>query len=316
MKDINFLWQDHSAHDDLTAERIAKINPDKLIVNVDGPGSDVTNPQCGPSISQMISFAEDLKRAGFTGILVMHPDATKGDYQHDWNGKGNLPKRSTDKSWMSYCDYLHEMNEALDIKSLPTFREILIETESSYIPRTPEMFKDIRNYLLNELNEKVTISTTGDWNIDRKSLGVGAVYPQMYDMAYVSNCLRGENVPSKDRANAVAKAMVNVLKDKPAMLNDPRVFFTFSYGVDDVDAPVFGNPKRIWNESLFRYFCDQFKKELSAYTGSDVNTGAWHTSVLLSNWNSLSTWNLKEKSWTIGTIGFLLILIIWAFLLS
>ena len=41
MKDINFLWQDHSAHDDLTAERIAKINPDKLIVNVDGPGSDI-----------------------------------------------------------------------------------------------------------------------------------------------------------------------------------------------------------------------------------------------------------------------------------
>ena len=106
----------------------------------------------------MISFAEDLKRAGYTGILVMHPDATKGDYQHDWNGKGSLPKRSTDKSWMSYCDYLHEMNEALDIKSLPTFREILIETESSYIPRTTEMFKDIRNYLLNELNEKVTIS--------------------------------------------------------------------------------------------------------------------------------------------------------------
>ncbi len=40
MTKLNFLWQDHSGYDNSTADAVAKLNPAKLIINVDGPGSD------------------------------------------------------------------------------------------------------------------------------------------------------------------------------------------------------------------------------------------------------------------------------------
>lgn len=279
----NFLWQDHSAYDDTTAAAVAKINPCKFIINVDGPGSDSSNPQCGPNIDQLTSFVSKLISEGFSGSLVMHPDTTKGDYYHDWNGKGNLPTRSSSEAYMSYCDYFKEMNDALSKKSLPSFNEILIETESSYIPKTPEMFSNIRKYLTNRLAQKVKLSSTGDWNINRLELGLDCVYPQLYDMAYVDSALGGPNAPSKARANLLAEHISAIVSKKPAMLCDPNVFFAFSYCFNDKDAPVFGQPPRIWPQDLFMYFIKQFEAAMSKYS-TFCNTGVWHCSTLLSSW--------------------------------
>tara|TARA_A100001201_G_scaffold63729_2_gene60184 strand:- start:1480 stop:2424 length:945 start_codon:yes stop_codon:yes gene_type:complete len=308
---INFLWQDHSAYDNTTAQEVAKINPDKFIINVDGPGSDSSNPQCGPNVTQLVNFVKELVSNGFTGKLVMHPDATKGDYDHDWNGKGKLPKRSDQDAWMNYCDYFVEMNAALKHNKLPLFKEILIETESSYIPRTADSFNAITKYL-RDAGQIACVSTTGDWNVDRKNLAVNCVYPQLYDMAYVSNLLRGENVPSISRAKAVAKGMVNIIKEKPAMLNDPNVYFTFSYAGDDTDAPVFGASGRVWNKNLFDTFVDDFKQNLSEYSSTDINTGVWHCSAALNAWKFSPFFSKHKKKIISGIIllGILLALLL------
>ena len=299
MTKLNFLWQDHSGYDNSTADAVAKLNPAKLIINVDGPGSDFSNPQCGPSIPQLVQFVARLKKSGFTGSLAMHPDATKADYQHDWNGKGNLPTRTTKKSWMTYCDYLQEMNQALKTNILPIFKEILMETESSYLPRTAASFDKIKGYLKGE----TLVSTTGDWNGDRATLHVDCFYPQLYDMAYADAVLGGPNAPSEARADLLATHIVDVIKEKPAMLNDPNVFFTFSYCFNDDDAPVFGQNPRIWFKKDFDYFLQKFSDALSPHTSAAINSGAWHCSVLLDNWKESKMLNSKQKrKWVLGVL--------------
>jgi hypothetical protein len=307
-KQLNFLWQDHSAYDNATATKVAKLNPDKFLINVDGPGSDFSNPQCGPSIPQLVQFVTNLKKKGFSGSLVMHPDATKGDYQHDWNGKGNLPTRDTSESWMSYCDYFREMNDALNSQSLPVFEEILIEGEGSYIPRTPLVFDDIKRYL----KAKCLVSTTGDWNGDRENLHVDCFYPQLYDMGYVDTALKGENLPSKKRAVLLAQHITDIIKEKPAMLDDPNVFFTFSYCFNDDDAPVFGQPPRIWSEVYFNYFLEKFREALSAHTTKTINAGVWHSSVLLDNWKI----SKNKKAVSQGRMLFKHKMIWWAIIIA
>ena len=299
MTKLNFLWQDHSGYDNSTADAVAKLNPAKLIINVDGPGSDFSNPQCGPSIPQLVQFVARLKKSGFTGSLAMHPDATKADYQHDWNGKGNLPTRTTKKSWMTYCDYLQEMNQALKTNILPIFKEILMETESSYLPRTAASFDKIKSYLKGE----TLVSTTGDWNGDRAALHVDCFYPQLYDMAYADAVLGGPNAPSEARADLLATHIVDVIKEKPAMLNDPNVFFTFSYCFNDEDAPVFGQDPRIWFKKDFDYFLQKFSDALSPHTSAAINSGAWHCSILLENWKESKILNSKQKcKWSLGVL--------------
>jgi hypothetical protein len=229
----------------------------------------------------------------------MHPDATKADYQHDWNGKGNLPTRTTKKSWMTYCDYLQEMNQALKTNILPIFKEILMETESSYLPRTAASFDKIKGYLKGE----TLVSTTGDWNGDRATLHVDCFYPQLYDMAYADAVLGGPNAPSEARADLLATHIVDVIKEKPAMLNDPNVFFTFSYCFNDDDAPVFGQNPRIWFKKDFDYFLQKFSDALSPHTSAAINSGAWHCSVLLENWKESKMLNSKQKrKWGLGVL--------------
>ena len=117
-----------------------------------------------------------------------------------------------------------------------------------------------------------------------------------------SNLLRGENVPSVARAQAVAKGMVDILKTKPAMLNDPNVNFTFSYAGDDSDAPVFGAIGRVWNKTLFGTFIDNFNKELSQYSGSNINTGVWHCSEALTGWSQTFFFSKHSKKIIAGII--------------
>jgi hypothetical protein len=107
-------------------------------------------------------------------------------------------------------------------------------------------------------------------------------------MAYVDSALGGPNAPSKARADLLAEHISTIVSKKPAMLNDPNVFFTFSYCFNDkdapvFDAPVFGQPPRIWSQDMFMYFIKQFESAMSKYSTS-CNTGVWHCSTLLSSW--------------------------------
>ena len=138
---------------------------------------------------------------------------------------------------MTYCEVnFQEMNEALTSKWLPVFEEILIETESSYLPPVAATFDTIRTYL----KGKTLVSTTGDWNGDRANLDGDRFYPQLYDMAYVDAALGGPNAPSEAQADLLATHIVDVIKDKQAIINDPHVFFTFSYCFNDTKTPVLG----------------------------------------------------------------------------
>ena len=103
-------------------------------------------------------------------------------------------------------------------------------------------------------------------------------------MAYVDGALGGENPPSTFRADFLASHIVDIIKEKPCMLNDPNVFFTFSYCFNDADAPVFGQAPRVWPQKEFVYFLEEFKKNLSNHTNSIINTGVWHSSGLINAW--------------------------------
>ena len=89
---VNVMWQDISSWNSTTASKVAYYNPDKFIINVDGPGSSTTDTNCGPHIKDIIPFIDTLVNVfGYKGILAMHTDCSKGDYGNDWMGKGNLP---------------------------------------------------------------------------------------------------------------------------------------------------------------------------------------------------------------------------------
>lgn len=122
MVDLDFLWQDPTNVSYQLAKKIAKVNPSMFVVNIDGPNS---NP--GPTESQLVSFVTTLISNGYTGSLVYHPDATKADYSNDWS---RFP-HSTNESYKAYIDWLEVLNTSLLQAKLPTFKGILIETQSS-----------------------------------------------------------------------------------------------------------------------------------------------------------------------------------------
>ena len=143
---INVMWQDISNWDSTTASKVSHYNPDKFIINVDGPGSSGDNPKCGPHIKDIIPFIDTLVNVfGYKGILVMHPDCSKGDYGNDWMGKGNLPNIDSlgFEVYKVYVDYFKEMNDSLTKAGLPTFTELLLETESSYMCSSKSQFQKI-----------------------------------------------------------------------------------------------------------------------------------------------------------------------------
>ena len=123
---MNVMWQNVSSWGDSTVELVSRINPDKFIVNVDGPGSNDTNPHTGPHAKDLIIFIDSLSKH-WTGTLVMHTDCSLGDFNSDWNmgGKYNtIP-------WAAYVDYFLLLNDSLKYHCLPHFTELLIETENS-----------------------------------------------------------------------------------------------------------------------------------------------------------------------------------------
>ena len=78
------------------------------------------------------------------------------------------------------------------------------------------------------------------------------------------------------------------------MLNYPNVFFTFSYCFNDADAPVFGQEPRIWSQKEFYLFLNEFRKNLQPYSNAEINTGAWHCSILIDAWKAAKP-IVKEK---------------------
>ena len=299
-KSINFLWQDGSRWDSNTAKKVSQINPDKFIINVDGPGSSSTNANCGPHIKDLIPFIDTLVNVfGYKGVLAMHPDCSKGDYGHDWMGKGNLPNIDSlgTESYIVYVDYFKEMNDSLAKSGLPTFTELLLETEDSYISSSKAkfqkpLFDKVRKYMN---DSSIKLSATSDWEgVGYADWGVDLYYLQMYDMTWVDTCRRscsspsglntrlsGPNKYSASRISELVKDMKIVLSHWKFPITD-SVCFTFTYAKSKslhADAPMFGEDSLYWTKSQFNEFIEAFIGKTSC-----SNVGIWHCESPIEKW--------------------------------
>ena len=297
---VDVMWQDVSGWDSETASKVAKYNPSKFIINVDGPGSSSTKSTTGPHIKDLIPFIDTLVNVfGYKGTLAMHPDCSKGDYYHDWNGKGNLPAIDTSSTdvFQVYVDYFKEINSSLSKAGLPTFTELLLETENSYISSSKAkfqkpLFDKVRSYLD---DPSIKLSATSDWEgVGYIDWGVDVYYIQMYDMAWVDTCrtgcfsptglnthLSGPNKYSTARITQLVNDMETVLNHWKFPITD-RVCFTFTYAKSKtlhVDAPMFGEDSLYWTEPQFNEFIEAFTKKTNC-----SNVGIWRCSSPFEKW--------------------------------
>jgi hypothetical protein len=296
---INVMWQDISSWNSTTASKIASYNPDKFIINVDGPGSSTTDTNCGPHIKDLIPFIDTLVNVfGYKGILAMHPDCSKGDYGHDWMGKGNLPNIDSlgTESYKVYVDYFKEMNDSLTKAGLPTFTELLLETENSYIASSKAkfqkpLFDKVRSYMN---DSTIKLSATSDWEgVGYINWGIDLYYIQMYDMSWVDTCrsscssnglnthLSGPNKYSTTRITELVKDMDIVLNHWKFPITD-SVCFTFTYAkgkTPHVDAPMFGEDSLYWTEPQFNEFIEAFRNKTNC-----SSVGIWRCSSPFEKW--------------------------------
>lgn len=291
-KTINVLWQDASRWDSITAKKIAKINPDKFIINIDGPGSLHTKTT-GPHPTELVGFIKSLtKTYGWNGTLVMHPDCNKSEFVHDWVGSNAKDTLWTSTSYQLYADYFLLLNDTLKLNGLRTFTELLIETEGSGMTSKAnvqnKIFDNFRNHIK---DSSITLSATSDWG--KKSFPDSAdyYYAQMYDMCYIdttSTILCGHNYPSSSRI----KELVKEMKKTITLDSLNKISFIFTYAPEPkptkknphpkpgADAPMFGeNSTNYWNKSQFMAFSKSFKTSIG-----DVSVGIWHCEGPLSNW--------------------------------
>ena len=297
---VDVMWQDVSGWDSETALKVAKYNPSKFIINVDGPGSSSTDITCGPHIKDLIPFIDTLVNVfGYKGILAMHPDLDSAEYRHDWMGKGNLPSISPLSAdvYQVYVDYFKEINDSLKSAGLPQFTELLLETETSYVSSSKAkfqkpLFDKVRSYLD---DPSIKLSATSDWEgagyID---WGVDVYYIQMYDMAWVDTCrescnapnglgthLAGPNKYSTARITELIKDMDIALTHWKFPITD-SVCFTFTYAKSKklhVDAPMFGEDSLYWTEPQFNEFIEAFTKKTNC-----SSVGIWRCSSPFEKW--------------------------------
>lgn len=302
-KSINFLWQDGSRWNGNTAKKVSQINPDKFIINVDGPGSSSTDSTCGPHIKDLIPFIDTLVNVfGYKGILAMHPDLDSAEYRHDWMGKGNLPSVSPLSAdvYQVYVDYFKEINDSLKSAGLPQFTELLLETETSYVSSSKDkfqkpLFDKVRTYMN---DSSIKISATSDWEgIHYRNWGVDYYYLQMYDMSWVDTCrescnapnglgthLAGPNKYSTARITELVKDMEIALNHWKFPITD-SVCFTFTYAKGKsphVDAPMFGEDSLYWTEPQFNEFVNVFRTVDTRL--NKANVGVWHCESPIKKW--------------------------------
>ena len=288
---VNVMWQDISNWDSTTASKVVQYNPDKFIINVDGPGSDSVNPNTGPHIKNIIPFIDTLVNVlGYKGILAMHPDCSKGDYGHDWMGKGNLPNIDSlgTEVYKVYVNYFKEINDSLTNAGLPTFTELLLETESSYMCSSKSQFQKIffdsvRSYIN---DTTIKLSATSDWEADKYvDWGVDCYYVQMYDMGWedskLPTHLSGPNKYSPARVITLVIDMTEAMDSFNFPVTD-KVCFTFTYAKSTkphADAPMFGEDSLYWTEPQFNEFIEAFRKKTNC-----SSVGIWRCSSPFEKW--------------------------------
>jgi hypothetical protein len=288
---INVMWQDVSSWDSTTASKVAYYNPDKFIINVDGPGSSGTNPKCGPHIKDLIPFIDTLVNVfGYKGILVMHPDCSKGDYGNDWMGKGNLPNIDSlgSEVYKVYVDYFKEINDSLTKSGLATFTELLLETENSYMCSSKSQFQkiffDSVRYYVNDTTIK--LSATSDWEGGKYvDWGIDYYYVQMYDMGWedtkLPTHLGGPNKYSTERIDTLVNDMSEVIVANKFPITSKSCFtFTYAKGkTPHADAPMFGEDSLYWDRLQFNQFIKVFRKKTNC-----SSVGIWRCSSPFEKW--------------------------------
>ena len=288
---INVMWQDVSSWDSTTASKVAYYNPDKFIINVDGPGSSGTNPKCGPHIKDIIPFIDTLVNVfGYKGILVMHPDCSKGDYGNDWMGKGNLPNIDSlgSEVYKVYVDYFKEINDSLTKSGLTTFTELLLETENSYMCSSKSQFQkiffDSVRYYVNDTTIK--LSATSDWEGGKYvDWGIDYYYVQMYDMGWedtkLPTHLGGPNKYSTERIDTLVNDMSEVIVANKFPITSKSCFtFTYAKGkTPHADAPMFGEDSLYWDRLQFNQFIKVFRKKTNC-----SSVGIWRCSSPFEKW--------------------------------
>ena len=171
---MNVMWQNVSSWGDSTIELISKVNPDKFIINVDGPGSNNTNPHTGPHAKDLIIFIDSLSKH-WTGTLAMHTDCSLGDFKRDWNIGGKYDTIP----WASYVDYFLLLNDSLKYHCLPHFTELLIETENSMMSPKAINQKPLFDKIRTRINDSsIMLSATSDWHAKWTTWGVDCYYAQ------------------------------------------------------------------------------------------------------------------------------------------
>tara|TARA_R110000787_G_scaffold37940_3_gene96003 strand:+ start:6035 stop:6997 length:963 start_codon:yes stop_codon:yes gene_type:complete len=291
---INVLWENESIHSNELADSIFSVNPDKFVLNVDGPGS-FDKPNTGPTLIELKTFISYLRGLGWNGKLVMHPDCAKGEYQHDWNGQGKLPKIDTTnvKSWQVYVTYFNQIQDALPTNS--KFSELMIETENTYFMTNGKVKLQTKDSLFPKIKKfikdpTVSLSTTSDWEVNWKNWSVDYYYAQIYDMAYMYPCLGGHNKYSNGRVDTLINRLRPAMSLQKNMVGD-SVYFIFTYSdlekTPYIDAPMFGemmlkntSKEYVWNRSEFMEFNREFKKTFTNQT----NTGIWSVEDAFKNW--------------------------------
>ena len=288
---INVMWQDVSSWDSTTASKVAYYNPDKFIINVDGPGSSGTNPKCGPHIKDIIPFIDTLVNVfGYKGILVMHTDCSKGDYGNDWMGKGNLPNIDSlgSEVYKVYVDYFKEINDSLTKSGLTTFTELLLETENSYMCSSKSQFQkiffDSVRYYVNDTTIK--LSATSDWEGGKYvDWGIDYYYVQMYDMGWedtkLPTHLGGPNKYSTERIDTLVNDMSEVIVANKFPITSKSCFtFTYAKGkTPHADAPMFGEDSLYWDRLQFNQFIKVFRKKTNC-----SSVGIWRCSSPFEKW--------------------------------
>jgi len=288
---INVMWQDVSSWDSTTASKVVYYNPDKFIINVDGPGSSGTNPKCGPHIKDIIPFIDTLVNVfGYKGILVMHPDCSKGDYGNDWMGKGNLPNIDSlgSEVYKVYVDYFKEINDSLTKSGLATFTELLLETENSYMCSSKSQFQkiffDSVRYYVNDTTIK--LSATSDWEGGKYvDWGIDYYYVQMYDMGWedtkLPTHLGGPNKYSTERIDTLVNDMSEVIVANKFPITSKSCFtFTYAKGkTPHADAPMFGEDSLYWDRLQFNQFIKVFRKKTNC-----SSVGIWRCSSPFEKW--------------------------------
>jgi len=288
---MTVMWQNVSSWGDSTVELVSRVNPDKFIINVDGPGSNDTNKHTGPHAKDLIVFIDSLSKH-WTGTLAMHTDCSLGDFNRDWNIGG----RYNTIPWAAYVDYFLLLNDSLKSHCLPHFTELLIETENSMMSDKAIDQKPLFDKIRTRINDSsIMLSATSDWHAKWTTWGVDYYYAQMYDMCYPLDSggmppLCGPNHGSIGRADTIVPYFVEAITNvnNSEMINRGEVYFIFSFAPNkkhpNMNAPQFGETNLVWNEKDFMYFLSSFESALKPHTTSKINVGVWDTRTLLRNW--------------------------------